>query len=149
MKVTPSRKIKITLPNLATARDGRVCFYGYDVSMEWLVTYGTAHWCWGPLGPEFDDLSKASGAMQLLRLNSGIKGLKFETAIKDPNIDAVTIPGHRELGEIRVPLISIFSDEGPSFKKRPTEEQVHRLSEIIGKQPRWWADYENPETYGE
>ena len=112
--------------------------------MEWLVAYGTAHRSWGP---EFDDLSKASGAMKLLRKHSGIKGLKFETGIKDPNIDAITMPGSRGNGEICVPLISIFSDEGPSIKKRPSQEQVDRLSEIMGKQPRWWADYENPETY--
>ena len=147
-KVTARPKIQIALPNPTT--DGRVCFYGYDVGMEWLVEYGTAHWCWGPPHNRYDDLSRASGAMKLLRKHSGIKRLRFESALKEPNIDAVTIPGHRGLpGEIRVPLISIFSDEGPSFKKRPTQEQVDRLSEIIGKQPRWWADYEDPETYGD
>ena len=96
-----------------------------------------------------DDLFKASGAMKLLRFHSGIKRLAFELALRDHTApsDAVTIPGHR-LGEIRVPLISNFSDEGPSFKRRPSQEQIDRLSEIIGKQLRWWLDYEDPRTYG-
>ena len=147
-KVTAPLKIQIALPNLGT--DGRVCFYGYYVGMEWLIEYATAHWCWDPIDSGYyDDLSKASGAMKLLRIHSGIKRLRFESALKDHTVpsDAVTIPGHR-LGEIRVPLISIFSDEGPSFRRRPSQEKVDRLSEIIGKQPRWWADYEDPQTYG-
>ena len=146
-KVTAPPKIQVALPNLAT--DGRVCFYGYDVGMEWLVEYGTAHWCWGPPHNRYDDLSRASGAMKLLRKHSGIKRLRFEAALIDHTVpvDAVTIPGKR-LGESRVPVISIFSNEGPSYRKRPSQEQVDRLSEIIGKQPRWWVDYEDPQTYG-
>ena len=147
-KVTAPPKIQIALPNLTT--DGRVCYYGYDVSVEWLVEYATRHWRWDPVDSEYyDDLSKATRAMKLLRKHSGIKRLAFESALKDHTVpsDAVTIPGYRP-GEIRVPLISIFSDEGPSFKKRPSQEQVDRLSEIIGKQPRWWVDYDDPRTYG-
>ena len=145
-KVTAPPKIQIALPN---ATDGRVCFYGYDIAMEWLVDYATTHWSWDPIdGACYDDLSKASGAIKLLSIHSGIKRLAFESALKDHTTpsDAVTIPGHRH-GEIRVPLISIFSDEGPSFKRRPSQEQVDRLSKIIAKQPRWWLDYEDPRTY--
>ena len=103
-KVTARPKIQIALPNPTT--DGRVCFYGYyDVGMEWLVEYGTAHWCRGPPHNRYDDLSRASGAMKLLRKHSGIKRLRFEAALIDHTVpaDAVTIPGKR-LGESRVPL---------------------------------------------
>ena len=152
LKVTRPPKIQIALPNLATARDGRVSFYGYDVSVEWLVAYSTANWLWewGPLDRNVDDLSRATAAMKLLRMNTRIAGLRFESALKEPGVDAVTTPGSKGLpGDVRVPLISIFSDERPSYRKRPSQEQVDLLSEIIGKQPRWWADYEDPETYGD
>ena len=73
-----------------------------------------------------------------------------ESALVDHTVpaDTVTLPGFRSEEELMVPVISIFSDEGPSFRKRPSQERVDRLSEIIGKQPRWWADYEDPQTYG-
>ena len=149
-KVTARPKIQVELPkNIGT--DGRVCFYGYDVGMEWLIEYATANWCWGPIeNKHYDDLSKASGAIKILRARSGIKQLLFESALVDHTVpaDTVTIPGYRGKGELIVPIISIFSDEGPSFRKRPSQEQVDRLSEIIGKRPRWWADYEDPQTYG-
>ena len=143
-------KIQIAPPaNLGT--DGRICFYGYDFEMPWLIEYATAHWCWCPIDSEFyDDFSKISGGLRLLKMHSGIKRLMFEAALKDDTVpsDVVTIPGNRP-GEVRVPIISIFSDEGPSYRKRPSKEQVDRLSEIMGKQPRWWVDYEGPETYGD
>ena len=147
-KVIAPPKIQITLPSRPA--DGRACFYGYDVAMQWLVDYSTTHWRRVPTGDRYyDDLSKASGGIQLLRRHSGIKRLELEFAIKDQAApsDTVTIPGYQP-GEVRVPVISIFSDEGPSFKRRPSQEQVDRLSEILGKQPRWWVDYEDPRTYG-
>ena len=84
-------------------------------------------------------------------LHSRIKNLELESALMDHTAtpkNAVTIPGHRP-GEIRVPIVSIFSDERFSFKRRPSQEKVDRLSEIIGKQPRWWVDYEDPRSYSE
>lgn len=95
-----------------------------------------------------DITTKTSAAIQLLMSHSGVKRLEFEAALVDHTVppDAVTIPGNRP-GEIRVPLISIFSNELPSFKKRPSQQQVDRLSQIIGKQTRWWVDYEDPRSY--
>jgi hypothetical protein len=146
----PSRKFQIELPELST--DGRVCFYGYDVEMEWLIDYATKHWCWDPLDTSsgYDDLSKITGGLKLLGFHSGIKRLQLESVLKDQAApsNVATIPGYRP-GEIRVPLISIFSDEGPSFRRRPSQEQVDRLSELMGKQPRWWIDYADPRTYRE
>jgi hypothetical protein len=143
LKKVTAPQIEIELPDPAT--DGRVSFYGYDVGMEWLVNYATKHLRWDG---QYDDMSKASAAIQLLMSRSGAKRLEFEAALVDHTVppDAVTIPGNRP-GEIRVPLISIFSNERPSFKKRPSQEQVDRLSQIIGKQPRWWVDYEDPRSY--
>jgi hypothetical protein len=146
-KVTAPPQIQVALPNLST--DGRACFYGYDVGIDWLIEYGAANWIWTPVEKVFsNDISMASGAMKLLRLYSGIKHLKFKSALKDHTVpsDAVTVPGHRGIGDHQVPLISIFNDRGSSFRNRPSQQQVDRLSEILGKQPRWWVNYENPKT---
>ena len=147
LKKVTAPKIQIALPNLTT--DGRVCYYGYDLAVEWLVDYSNTHWRWDPAGGGYDVLSKASGAMQLLRSHSGIRRLELESALLDHTApsNTVTIPGYRP-GEIRVPIVSIFSDEDPLFKRRPSQEKVDRLLEIIGKQPRWWIDYDVPRTYG-
>jgi hypothetical protein len=146
MKITPPTKIKIALPNLDA---NRVCFYGYDVGMDWLVVYATKHMRWDSIDLPYDDFSKASAAMGLLRIHSGIKHLGIESAIKDHTApsDTVTVPGRP--GVVRVPIVSIFTDEGPSYNRRPSQEQVDRLSQILGKQPRWWVDYNDPRSYYE
>ncbi|KAF8805497.1 hypothetical protein BYT27DRAFT_7258162 [Phlegmacium glaucopus] len=54
---------------------GRVCFYGYDVSIDWLIDYPNKHW----EGIEkYDDAAKFGAAMHLLRAHSGIKRLAYE-----------------------------------------------------------------------
>ena len=70
-KVTAPRKIQIALPN--PRKDGRVCYYGYDVAMEWLVDYADTHW---RRNKNYDIMSKTIGAVELLRLRSGIKHQK-------------------------------------------------------------------------
>ena len=79
--------------------------------------------------------------------------LDLESALIDDTVpsNVATIPGHNpeEIGEFRVPLTSIFSNESESFKRRPSQEKVDRLSEILGKQPRWWVDYDDPRDYAE
>jgi hypothetical protein len=144
-KVTAPPKIQIPLPDFPA--DGRICFYGYDIAMEWLADYSNKHWPYAD-NECYDTLSKAIDAVQLLGRHSGIKRLYLESALVDraATSDTVTIPGSRP-GEIRVPVLSIFSDERSSFKKRPSQEQVDRLSNIIGRQPRWWVDYDDPRTY--
>ncbi|KAF8240122.1 hypothetical protein L208DRAFT_1385050 [Tricholoma matsutake] len=146
VKITaaPSTKIQVALPDLNT--NGRICFYGYDVSTEWLIDYTNKHW---KAIAEYDNLAKASAAIKLLRSHSGIKRLEYESAFEDPSAPAgtVTIPGHRP-GEIRVPLVSVFSNEVSSFPRRPSQARIDRLSEILGgNQPRWWVDYEDPRSY--
>jgi hypothetical protein len=126
--------------------NGRVCFYGFDVTTEWLINYARTHW---KDAERYDDLARVSSAIKLLRAHSRIKSLVYESALVDHTTppDTVLIPGHR-FGELRVPLLSIFSNEKSSYKKRPSQVEVDRLSQIMGgKQPRWWVDYEDPWSY--
>ena len=143
-KVTAPAKVQVVLPYRSA--DGRLYYYGYDVAMEWLMDYFKTHW---PQGSSCDVFTKTVGGVHFLRNHSDIKHLDLESAFKDETApsNVVTIPGRP--GEIRVPIISIFSNERTSYKKRPSQEQVDRLTEIMGKQPRWWLDYEDPDTYDE
>jgi hypothetical protein len=115
LKVTALPKIQIALPNPAT--DGRICFYGYDIETKWLIDYAITHWCWGPIDSGYDNLSKISGGLKLLSFHTGIKDLEWESALKDHTTPSNVVT--RTSGEARVPIVSIFSDEGPSFKRRP------------------------------
>ena len=136
-------KVPIALPKRSA--DGRVLFYGYDVGTEWYIEYTNTH---RKELKDFDDLAKISAGIQLLRAHTCIKGLRFESALNDPAAPTgtVTIPGSRP-GEPRVPVLSIFSNEGPSYKRRPSQEQVARLVQIMGRHPRWWLDYDDPRSY--
>jgi hypothetical protein len=98
---------------------------------------------------EQDKLAKASIGAQLLKIHTGINGLHFESALVDPTAPPgiVTIPGGRP-GEPCVRVLSVFSNEDTSYESRPSQEQVNRLSQIMGKQPRWWVDYDDPRLYG-
>ena len=138
----PPRRIQVALPDLNT--NGRVCFYGYEISREWLIDYSNEHM---ERAEECDDSAKVSGALFLLRGASGIKKLEYELALPDPKA-AISIPtGARYQGAV-VRLLSIFSNEVSSFPKRPRQEKVDRLSEILGgKQPKWWVDAEDPRSY--
>jgi len=133
----------VALPK--TAADGRISFYGYDITAEWVLNYAETHY---KIAKEQDKLAKASIGAQLLKIHTGIKSLHFESALVDPTAPpgAVTIPGGRP-GEPRVRVLSVFSDEDASYEGRPSQEQVDRLSQILGKQPRWWVDYDDPQSY--
>ena len=138
------QKMRLPLPPLET--DGRVCFYGFAVTTEWLVDYANTHW---NNAGQYDKFAKVSTAIKLLRRESSIQGLQFEAALVDRTVppETILIPGHRS-GELMVPLLAICSNEAPSYKKRPSQAQVAQLSELMGgKQPRWWVDYEDPRSY--
>ena len=67
---------------------------------------------------------------------ASIMTVHSESGFKRSPSDAVTIPGHRE---IRVPIISLFSDEGPSLAN---------LVVIMGKAAKVMGfDYEDPRSY--
>ena len=99
---------------------------------------------WGDGVDEYEDSAKVANAVRALRLRTGIKYMKLESGLVDPTMpaDTITLPGFRE-----VPLLSIFSNESWSYQSRPSQAQIDDLSQILGKQPRWWIDYEDPRWY--
>ena len=99
---------------------------------------------WGEGVDQYEDAAKVINAVRALRLRTGIKYMALESGLTDPTMPAGTIilPGGRE-----VPLLSIFSNEQSSYQRRPSQAQIDDLSQILGKQPRWWIDYEDPRSY--
>ena len=91
--------------------------------------------------------SKSQRCAVLLKVHSGIKGLEYESGLRDPKaaIGIPTIPGHPEPV---VRLLAIFSNEVSSFPRPLSQEKVDRLSEILGGlQPKWWVDHDDPRSY--
>ena len=137
--------MKLTLPT-DLEKQGWVCFYGFAVTMEWLVDYTQLHW---NDADQYDNLGKASATMKLLRRSSHINTLEFKLALVDSTVPPETIltPGH-QCGEPMVLLMAICGNKKPLYKKWPSQAEVDTLSQIIGgKQLRWWVDYEDPWWY--
>jgi hypothetical protein len=127
--------MKLPLP-IDLETNGQVCFYGFAMTMEWLVDYAKAHW---NNADRYGDFARVSAMIKLLRRGSHIKALQFKAALIDPTVPPGTVlkPGHQS-GEFMVLLVAICSNEAPSYKKRPSQAEVDLLLEMMGgKQPRW------------
>ncbi|KAI9452393.1 hypothetical protein F5148DRAFT_1152219 [Russula earlei] len=112
LKVTaPHMKVQIAL--LKHSEDNRILFYSFDVGTEWYIKYTNMH---RKELKDFDNLTKISAGIRLLRAHTGIKGLKL-------------------------------NNEGPSYRRCPSQEQLDQLVQIMGRQPRWWVDYDDPRSY--
>ncbi|KIM44238.1 hypothetical protein M413DRAFT_25675 [Hebeloma cylindrosporum] len=132
--------------DLHTNPKGRICFYGYDVSLDWLVEYAISNI---KNNDEVDDAAALqTTAARIMRLRTRTKTLGMESALLNPRVPDDTALEYSE-GVRMVRIISICTTESESYHKRPTQAQADKLSEIIGKQPRWWIDFESPSTYHE
>ena len=123
---------------------GRVCFYGYDVSQDWLVAYAKKN---TKTNDADHRITLLSNGLLIMRALTGIKTLEMETALVDPTAPDDTAILRDEDEEQMVPIISICSNERESYQRRPSQAQVDQLSQILGKQPRWWIDYDPPLYY--
>ena len=111
--------------------------------MDWLAEYGTTYM--GHRG--LDRWALMSVTVQLLEEHTGIHNLNYESALVDEATPKDRIlDGHRP-GEPMVPILALFSYRRSPNKKKPTQAQVDNLTRIMGRQPRWWIDYELPSSY--
>ena len=67
-------KVPIALPKRSA--DNRVLFYGYDVGTEWYIEYTNTH---RKDLKDFDDLTKISTGIQLLRAHTRITSQRSTT----------------------------------------------------------------------
>lgn len=72
--------------------------------------------------------------------------LKSETGIRTPLTFKTAFVDHtnkhlpRWENPPRIPIISVTSSYSLEFDKRPTQEQMDKLTELLGTTPRWWLD---------
>ena len=94
---------------------------------------------------EKEDGVRINNGVRALRSRTGIKRLELESGLIEPTVAAGTIiiKGSR-VDESMVPLLAIFSSEQELYQRQPSQAQLDELSQILGKQPRWWIDYEDP-----
>ena len=117
--------------------DGRVCFYGYAANQDWLVNY--AQTFLNDFSGQYDSASLIASAVEILRAQTGIAKLSPETALADPAYpnDPVIVSD----GDLETPILSMFTNQPASYKRRPSQQQIDHLSRILGRKPRWWIDY--------
>ncbi|VDB95978.1 unnamed protein product [Peniophora sp. CBMAI 1063] len=122
----------------------RAFYYGYMVTDETMYQYLLPR-----VGKYIDE--DEVGTMHLthatalcLQRESGIRTpLHFKTAlVDDTNRD---LP--RWENPPRIPIISVTSSYSLEFDKRPTQEQLEKLTALLGSMPRWWLDsWHNEDT---
>jgi hypothetical protein len=133
-----------SLSDLHADPKGRVCFYGYDVLQDWLVNYAKDNI---KTDDTDDEITLLYTGVRIMRALTGIKTLGMETALVDPTVPDDTVIHGYGTEERMVPIISICTTERESYQRRPSQAQVDQLSQILGKRPRWWIDYEPPSSY--
>jgi hypothetical protein len=111
-------------------------YLGIETTEEWLVEY--AKKCgYNPTQPS--TLAFLGKAMVLLEVNSGImpKSAFAQSLTRiPPPITKVTYP----LRKVDAIIVAICSDSPKSFARRPSQEQVDVLKQIMGREPMWWVD---------
>jgi hypothetical protein len=113
--------------------NGCICFYGYNVSTDWLATYSESN------GRTSKDIGTLVGAViHLLKVHSGICTLEYHLALVDSSFSTDrSIEGHQP-GELMVLILSVYTCQHFSYRKRPSQVQVDHLTQIMGRQPRWY-----------
>ena len=136
--MTPIRgapPIPLTIPQRMTY--GRRMYFGIETTEEWLVEY--AKKC-GYTPPFPSRLSSLGQALILLEANSGIRVMPRSAFAQStripPPITKVTYP----LKEAEAIIVTICSDSPKSFARRPSQERVDLLKQIMGREPMWWVD---------
>ncbi|KAF8805222.1 hypothetical protein BYT27DRAFT_7243362 [Phlegmacium glaucopus] len=147
LTVTPAAPTKMQLPyptlsDVHADPKGRACFYGYDISQDWLIEYAKANHARGRYSWEL-----MSQVVDILIAKTGIRTLETETALVNPTVPGDTIIRGNRPEEPMVPLLAICCNAPKSLRRRPSQAQVDQLSLILGRQPRWWIDYELPSSY--
>ncbi|KAF9481775.1 hypothetical protein BDN70DRAFT_919597 [Pholiota conissans] len=115
-------------------------FYGWAVTEETLRDYVLKHCSPRELSKDHDDVN--SDALFDLRRQSGFYDLAFVGAI--PDADAIAkgliyqYPG-QEGPEVHLMALSSTCSER-LYRRRPTKEQLAKLTELFGEEPRWFED---------
>ena len=127
--------IPLTIPQRMTY--GRRMYFGIETTEEWLVEYATKCGYIPPFPSKYDSVGQA---LVLLEANSGIRIIPQSAFAQStpipPPITKVTYP----LKEAEAIIVAICSDSPRSFAKRPSQERVDVLKQIMGREAMWWVE---------
>jgi hypothetical protein len=139
-RIKPQR-LNLTLPDPLRYRQ----MYGYCVSEKWL--HETALEFLTTLHPELlpcEAWSNAySNACYSFKKKFGISSLGTGLAFLPPG---QVIPVECMYDEY-VYVLYICTDQPSNYRWRPTQKQVHELSKLVGREPRWWIDHLSTRFY--
>ncbi|KAF8896750.1 hypothetical protein CPB84DRAFT_1963073 [Gymnopilus junonius] len=146
----PSHRAANTVPDQITppvpsitpeSRDRRI-FYGFDVSMPWLVEFCEKHAdSIKNYNPNWYPTTKAEFALKVLKFLSGVRNLKPVNVLCKVNEPDV------RLGEKGYSMcVAVCSSKKSSWDRRPSTAQFERLKGLMGKEPDWFVDV-NPNSF--
>lgn len=90
--------------------------------------------------PHADGVQLTHHGLHLVRIRTGAQRI-FLTAGR---IDYDRLPRHPPpfvAPNGIVPLVAVCSSESSSYRKRPSQEQIDRLTDILGTPPQWWTAF--------
>jgi hypothetical protein len=127
--------IPLTIPQINTY--GRPMFFGIETTEEWLVEYAKK----GGFDPEDPPSTWVylSAAWGMLCANSGLRLIPQSAFAQNQPIPPRNTPVTYPLPKYGAHIVAICSNGPRAFPRRPSQAQVDRLRQIMGRDPMWWV----------
>ncbi|KAH7906781.1 hypothetical protein BJ138DRAFT_1182871 [Hygrophoropsis aurantiaca] len=130
-----SSRLNITRP----PRNPRYDYiYGYDVSQEWVTK--TVLQLRPEIGHSVDPNTLKHMPTWFLR---GILKMQTLDPVYGLQSQDISIPEDCVGKEIPVHVLAVCRDKEQSFRSRPSQEQVDKLTKLVGRPPRWWRSFDD------
>ncbi|KDR79361.1 hypothetical protein GALMADRAFT_208756 [Galerina marginata CBS 339.88] len=141
-KTNPAR-LETRPPPLLPARKDRLQFYGFYINEDRLMEYASSH-----CGKKLNIWSTMVWFLFHVRAIAQYENIDFQVVYgdEDPPSDATVREG--STGTPYFMIFSLCAWEVEGWPSRPTLEEIKRISDIIGTEPRWFTDIKSPEDYG-
>ncbi|KDR79366.1 hypothetical protein GALMADRAFT_223591 [Galerina marginata CBS 339.88] len=119
-------------------------FYGFHINEDRLMEYAYRY-C--PNAKEVDIWAIIIWYLFHVRRYAVYEDIQLEFVFvdKDAPPDATTRDG--PTGIPQIPIFSVCSWEVEAWATRPTLEDIAAIQDIIGTEPRWYTDVNDPEDY--
>jgi hypothetical protein len=119
-------------------------FYGFETTEDWLANYTETNKTAYNI-PSKGRLFDFNYALWILQQRSGIRKLNCTRVLSHntpiPQKHQKCVPFHSADGTY---ILSICSSRERSFLRRPNQQQVDLLKQIMdGQEPMWWVYYAN------
>lgn len=136
----PARLIELTIPQINTY--GRRMYYGFEINKEWVASYSQRE-CrkrgYSPGSPPAI-LFDLTVSLRILLEDTGIRKILIKTVYGQGEL---ILPPDAPISWPLPPsgpqIFAICSSRSAWFEKRPTQAQVDKMKQIIGKEPKWWV----------